>query len=57
MSIPTSIPTIHPTTPSTTPDTAPELKDTPMTGRYVAALVLEAIIITLLWLLGQAYSS
>ena len=40
-----------------TPNPAPELKDTPMTGRYVAALVLEAIIITLLWLLGQAYSS
>ncbi len=39
-----------------TPNPAPELKDTPMTGRYVAALVLEAIIIALLWLLGKAYA-
>ena len=30
--------------------------DTPMTGRYVAALVLEAVIIALLWMLGRAYS-
>jgi hypothetical protein len=30
--------------------------DTPMTGRYVAVVVLEAAIIALLWLLGRAYS-
>jgi hypothetical protein len=29
--------------------------DTPMTGRYVAALVLEAVIVLLLYLLGRAY--
>ena len=29
--------------------------DTPMTGRYVAALVLEAVIIAGLWMLGRAY--
>ncbi len=30
--------------------------DTPMTARYVAVLVLEAIIIALLWILGRAYA-
>ena len=30
--------------------------DTPMTGRYIAAIVLEAIIIALLWILGRIYS-
>jgi hypothetical protein len=30
--------------------------DTPMTGRYIAVVVLEAVIIVLLWLLGRAYS-
>ena len=39
----------------TTP--AHEPGDTPMTGRYIAALVLEAIIITLLWMLGRVYQS
>jgi hypothetical protein len=36
--------------------TAPrEPGDTPMTGRYVAALVLEAVIVLLLYLLGRVY--
>ncbi len=30
--------------------------DTPMTGRYVAVVVLEVTIVALLWLLGRAYS-
>jgi hypothetical protein len=30
--------------------------DTPMTGRYVAVVVLEAIIIAALWALGRMYS-
>ena len=30
--------------------------DTPMTGRYVAVLILEAIIIVALWALGRIYS-
>jgi hypothetical protein len=30
--------------------------DTPMTGRYVAVLVLEAMIIAALWALGRIYS-
>jgi hypothetical protein len=30
--------------------------DTPMTGRYIAAIVLEAIVILLLWILGRIYS-
>lgn len=30
--------------------------DTPMTGRYIAALVVEVVIILLLWLLGRVYS-
>lgn len=34
----------------------PQEHDTPMTGRYVAALVLEAITILLLWLLSRAYT-
>lgn len=29
--------------------------DTPMTKRYIAALVLEAVIIVLLFVLGQVY--
>ena len=29
--------------------------DTPMTGRYIAALILEGVIIALLWLLGRVY--
>jgi hypothetical protein len=32
-----------------------ESGDTPMTGRYVAALVLEAVTILLLYLLGRVY--
>lgn len=38
-----------------TSDSTPE-KDTPMTGRYVAALVLEAVIIGLLYVLGRMYA-
>ena len=30
--------------------------DTPMTGRYVAVIILEAIIIAALWALGRIYS-
>ena len=30
--------------------------DTPMTGRYVAVLILEAVIIAALWALGRIYS-
>jgi hypothetical protein len=31
-------------------------RDTPMTGTYVAVLVLEAVIIALLFLLGHLYA-
>jgi hypothetical protein len=31
-------------------------RDTPMTGRYIAVLVLEAITIAALWALGRMYS-
>jgi hypothetical protein len=30
--------------------------DTPMTGRYIAALVIEAVLILLLWVLGRIYA-
>ncbi len=30
--------------------------DTPMTGLYIAAIVLEVAIIALLWVLGRLYS-
>lgn len=30
--------------------------DSDMTGRYLAALALEAVIIVLLWVLGRIYS-
>ena len=42
----------------TPPSPEPQMpeSDTPMTGRYIAALVLEAVIIALLWMLGRAYS-
>jgi hypothetical protein len=30
--------------------------DTPMTTRYVAALLIEAAIIVLLWILGKVYA-
>jgi hypothetical protein len=30
--------------------------DTPMTGTYIAVVVVEAIILSLLWLLGRVYS-
>jgi hypothetical protein len=38
--------------------TLPELDpgDTPMTKRYVAVVVLEALIIAALWALGRIYS-
>jgi hypothetical protein len=31
-------------------------RDTPMTGTYVAVLVIEALIIAALWALGRMYS-
>jgi hypothetical protein len=31
-------------------------RDTPMTGRYVAVLIIEALIIVALWMLGRMYS-
>ena len=31
-------------------------RDTPMTGTYVAVLILEAVIILALWMLGRMYS-
>lgn len=37
--------------------TSPEQeRDTPMTGTYVAVLVVEALIIAALWMLGSLYS-
>ena len=30
--------------------------DTPMTGRYLAAIALEVLIIALLWILGRIYT-
>jgi hypothetical protein len=30
-------------------------QDTPMTGTYIAVLVVEAVIVALLWVLGQVY--
>ena len=40
---------------TTSPHDAPE-SDTPMTGRYVAVLILEVVIIAALWALGRMYS-
>jgi hypothetical protein len=34
----------------------PEPGDTPMTARYLGAILLEALIILALYLLGRAYS-
>ena len=34
---------------------APE-RDTPMTGIYIAVLVVEALIIVALWVLGRMYA-
>jgi hypothetical protein len=31
-------------------------QDHPMTGTYIAVVVVEAIILALLWILGRAYS-
>ena len=31
-------------------------RDTPMTGTYIAVLVVEALIIVALWALGRMYS-
>jgi hypothetical protein len=31
-------------------------RDTPMTGTYIMVLVLEAVIITALWIFGRAFS-
>ena len=31
-------------------------RDTPMTGTYVAVLILEAVIIAALWALGKIYA-
>ena len=39
-----------------TPPDHPDPDDSPMTGRYLAALALEAVIIALLYLLGRMYS-
>jgi hypothetical protein len=37
--------------------TAPDQeRDTPMTGTYVAVVIVEAIIIAALWALGRMYS-
>jgi hypothetical protein len=33
-----------------------EERDTPMTGIYVAVLILEALIIAALWALGRIYA-
>jgi hypothetical protein len=30
--------------------------DTPMTGTYVAVIIVEAIVVALLWLLGRVYA-
>ena len=40
---------------TTSQDDTPE-SDTPMTGRYVAVLILEVVIIAALWALGRMYS-
>ena len=39
----------------TTPDVR-EPGDTPMTGTYVAVVIVEALIIAALWVLGRMYS-
>lgn len=39
-----------------TPPDYSDPDDSPMTGRYLAALALEAVIIALLYLLGRMYS-
>jgi len=31
-------------------------RDTPMTGTYVAVLIIEALVIVALWMLGRMYS-
>ena len=31
-------------------------RDTPMTGMYIGAIVIEAVIIAALWVLGRIYS-
>ena len=40
----------------TRPEPDSHERDTPMTGTYIAVVVLEAIIIALLFLLGRIYS-
>jgi hypothetical protein len=42
--------------PSEPPSAADQEHDTPMTGTYVAVVVVEAMILALLWLLGRVYS-
>ena len=37
-------------------DSPGQERDTPMTGTYVAVLVVEALIILALWALGSMYS-
>jgi len=37
-------------------DSPGQERDTPMTGTYVAVLVVEALIIIALWILGRMYS-
>lgn len=39
-----------------TPDLPHQERDTPMTGTYIAVVVVEAVIIALLFLLGRIYS-
>lgn len=39
-----------------TTDPQQDFVDTPMTGTYVAVIVLEAVIIALLWVLGRVYA-
>jgi len=39
-----------------TPNVERPESDTPMTKSYVGVLVLEAVIITALWLLGRAFA-
>ena len=39
-----------------TPDSPQQEHDTPMSGTYIAVVIVEAVIIALLFLLGRIYS-
>jgi hypothetical protein len=39
-----------------TPDPPDQEHDTPMTGTYIAVVIVEAVIIALLFILGRIYS-